>query len=350
MVGEAKSMQSSRFQAYTTTSVLSRVKKWSSFPWLKYLRMPETSKTASPLLCHRVSLLEQMSPIVGTIATIVLALLYGLPPHAVASFLLVGVTTALGVTLGFHRLFTHRSFATSKLVEWALMVLGCMAGQSAPFFWIATHRSHHQHSDEDGDPHSPHVREGQPLGFWRGFWHAHSGWVLTQVRYSADSIADLNRRPDLVWINRHWFLWYLVGLGIPAGVGFLVGGTVYDALIGLLCGGLLRQFVALQITFAVNSVTHIWGTQPYRTGDQSRNNFLVGLLALGEGWHNNHHAFPYSACHGFHWYQPDVTWCIIWGLERVGLVWQVKRPRPTATHPLHQAGRSGEVRLCDVDH
>jgi stearoyl-CoA desaturase (delta-9 desaturase) len=172
--------------------------------------MPTTSKTASPLLFHRVSLLEQMTPIIGTIATIVLAFLYGLPAHAVVSFFLVGVTTALGVTVGFHRLFTHRSFATSKFVEWTLMVLGCMAGQSAPFFWIATHRTHHQHSDEDGDPHSPHVREGLPLGFWRGFWHAHSGWVLTEVQYSADSISDLNRRPDLVWINRHWVVWYLV--------------------------------------------------------------------------------------------------------------------------------------------
>jgi len=130
----------------------------------------------------------------------------------------------------------------------------------------------------------------------------------------------------LAWIDRHWLPLYLVGLALPAVAGLIVGGTAYDALMGFLWGGLLRHFVALQATFAVNSITHVCGKRPYETADQSRNNLLIGILAFGEGWHNNHHAFPNSACHGFHWWQPDITWWVIWMMERVGLAWQVKRP------------------------
>ncbi len=266
---------------------------------------------------------------VGSTAAVGLAYFEGLPPHAIIAFAIMAVVTGVGITVGYHRLFTHRSFATPRPVEWVLMVLGCMAGQSSPFFWVATHRRHHKHSDQAGDPHSPYLLGDRKLGFLRGFYHAHGGWVYVNgFVYPRNTVRDLTRRADFAWIDRHWFHWYLLGMSLPAAAGFLIGGTAYDALIGFLWGGPLRHFAALQVTFAVNSVTHLWGSHPHDTGDQSRNNLLVGLLALGEGWHNNHHAFPYSARHGLRWWQPDASWCLIWIMERVGMAWKVKRPKP----------------------
>ena len=140
-----------------------------------------------------------------------------------------------------------------------------MAGQSSPFFWVATHRLHHRHSDADGDPHSPHTTGGRP-GLLRGFWHAHVGWLLARgFGYPPGAVRDLARRADLAWIDRHWLAWYLAGLAIPAAAGYAVGGTAYDALVGFLWGGLLRQFLVLQATLCVNSVNHLWGTRPYPT-------------------------------------------------------------------------------------
>jgi stearoyl-CoA desaturase (delta-9 desaturase) len=215
----------------------------------------------------------------------VVVCLYGLPMHAIASFFVIGFASGLGVTIGYHRLFSHRSFATYRWVERLLMILGCMAGQSSPFFWIATHRLHHRHSDTDGDPHSPFIANGRSLGLWRGFLHAHAGWFRSHGSgYPMETIPDLLRRADLTRIDRCWFLWYLVGLAIPAGVGYAIGGTAYDALIGFLCGGLLRHFVTIQTTCCVNSVNHLWGSRPYPT-DQSRNILITGILALVEGWH-----------------------------------------------------------------
>jgi stearoyl-CoA desaturase (delta-9 desaturase) len=253
--------------------------------------------------------------------------------------------TGFGVTLGFHRLFAHRSFATSRPVEWALTILGCAAGQSSPFFWVATHRRHHRLSDADGDPHSPHTAAGRRLGWWRGFWHAHLGWLGSGgFGYPTGAIPDLTRRPDLTWIDRHCFMWYGAGLLAPAAVSYVIGGTAYDALIGFLWGGLLRHFLVSHATFCVNSVNHLWGTRPYPTADDSRNNLVTGVLAFGEGWHNNHHAVPGSARHGLRWWQPDLSWWVLWGLERAGLIWRVRRPATDASsaspHPMRVGSQS----------
>src|SRR5262245_40591534 len=210
------------------------------------------------------------------------------------------------------------------------MILGCMGGQNSPFYWVAHHRTHHRHCDHDGDPHSPHIWAGRRLGLLRGLWHSFFNWIRSQgYSYQVSAVAHLTRRPDFVWIDRHWYLWYLVGLAIPELIGFLIGGTAYDALIGFLWGGLFRQFVVLYTQSLVNTVCHLWGSRPYETTDESRNNFLVGVICLGEGWHNNHHAFPASARHGFHWWQFDLTWYVLWLMERVGLAWDVKRPHST---------------------
>jgi stearoyl-CoA desaturase (delta-9 desaturase) len=256
--------------------------------------------------------------------------------------------TGFGVTLGFHRLLAHRSFATSRMVERALMILGCAAGQSSPLFWVATHRLHHRHSDADGDPHSPHAAGGRRPGRLRGFWHAHLGWVLGGgFGYDPGVVRDLARRADLARIDRHWAAWYAAGLAAPAAAGLAVGGTGYDALVGFLWGGLLRHFLVLQATLLVNSVNHLWGTRPYPTADESRNNVVTGLLAFGEGWHNNHHAFPWSARHGLRWWQVDVSWWVLWLMERAGLVWGVRRPdvarspRAAAAAAVPAAGATG---------
>ena len=293
--------------------------------------MSEASPIAFPTCRTVAGLPVELLPMLGGPIALAVVIANGVPPlHAMVSFAVLFVVTGLGITAGFHRLFTHRSFATSRPMEWFLMILGCTAGQSSPFFWIATHREHHQFTDLEGDPHSPYIWNGTLLGFWRGLWHSHVGWIPAGgYGYRSRYIADLTRRADLAWIDRTWFVWYLVGLAFPALVGYAIGGTAYDALMGFLCGGLLRHFASINTTFAVNSVTHLWGSQPYATGDQSRNNFLVGLFALGEGWHNNHHAFPSSARHGLHWTQPDLTWTLIWLFGRLGLVWDIKLPKET---------------------
>jgi stearoyl-CoA desaturase (Delta-9 desaturase) len=287
--------------------------------------MDDVSRTVSATYC---GLPAEIAPVIGAAVAVIVAALYGCPTHAVVTLAVMQVATGLGgATLGFHRLFSHRSFATFRSVECILMILGCMAG-SAPFFWIATHRAHHRHSDRDGDPHSPHIWAGRRLGFLRGFWHAYFEWLHSHgYSYPLTSVRDLTRRPDLVWIDRHWFMCYLVGLVIPGLAGFFVGGTAYDALIGFLLGGMFRHFLCLHSEFMLRAVCHLWGSRPYDTADQSRNNFLMGLITFGDGWHNNHHAFPNSARHGFHWWQPDLTWDVIRLMERVGLAWEVKRPR-----------------------
>jgi stearoyl-CoA desaturase (delta-9 desaturase) len=290
-------------------------------------RMNYVPRTASP---HCYGRPAELAPVIGAGVAVIAAVQYGRPTHAMITMLTMVLLTGLGVTLGYHRLFSHRSFATFRSLECVIMVLGCMAG-GAPFFWIATHRAHHRHSDQDGDPHSPHMWAGQRLGLLRGFWHSYFEWLHSYgYSYQLSAVRDLIRRPDLVWIDRHWFMWYLVGLAIPALIGFIVGGTLYDTLIGFLWGGLLRHFIALQFSFTVNAVCHLWGARPYDTPDRSRNNFLLGLVAFGDGWHNNHHAFPRSARHGFHWWQLDLTWSVIWLMERVGLAWHVQRPELAA--------------------
>lgn len=261
---------------------------------------------------------NHLLPFLGTVAAVALALREGIPLEVHGVTITMGLLAGLGITLGFHRLFTHHAFQTFTPIVWTLAVLGCMAGQSSMFFWVSEHRRHHRHSDGDGDPHSP--KHG-------GFWHAHVGWLLGRAyTWNPREIPDLVKRKDLAWIDRHTFFWYVAGLLLPAVVCGLVSGSAYGALLGFLWGGLLRQFVLQQITYSVNSASHLWGSQDYPSDDGSRNNWLVGLLALGEGWHNNHHAFPYSARHGLRWWQLDLSWYIIWAMERLGLAWNVRLP------------------------
>jgi stearoyl-CoA desaturase (delta-9 desaturase) len=248
------------------------------------------------------------------------------------------VLTALGVTVGFHRLFTHGSFRTYRPVQLALAVLGSMTVQGPLLKWVALHRRHHAHSDRPGDPHSPHLHGPGVLGLLRGLWHAHLGWVFQADPPGLDRyVKDLRASALLRGVSALFPAWVALGLVVPAAVGGLASGSWAGAGYGLAWGGLARVFLVHHMTWSVNSVCHLWGTRPYRSGDQSRDNLVLGVLALGEGWHNTHHAFPTSARHGLRWWQPDASYGVIRALGLVGLAWDVKQP----TRQAQLRGRRG---------
>jgi stearoyl-CoA desaturase (delta-9 desaturase) len=239
--------------------------------------------------------------------------------------------TALGVTVGYHRLFTHRAFETTRPVRFVLAVLGSMAVEGPLLKWVAMHRRHHQHSDGAGDPHSPHHHGEGLRGLIAGAWHAHVGWLFDRdpedlSRYVGDLQSDtLLRR-----VSGTWTVWSAVGLVLPALLGGLITWTWTGALLGFIWGGLVRVFLVHHLTWSINSVCHLWGTRPFRSHDESRNNPIFGFIGLGEGWHNNHHAFPTSARHGLRWWEFDASYWIIRGLELCGLAWKVKVPAADA--------------------
>ena len=239
--------------------------------------------------------------------------------------------TAVGITVGFHRLLTHRSFQTAKPVEYLFAVLGSMAVQGPVISWVADHRKHHAHTDEEGDPHSPHVGHGDGVrGVVAGLWHAHTGWLLSTQgradwkRYAPDLYEDRGMRT----ISRQFVPLILAGLALPALAGYLVSGTLAGAATGLLWGGLVRVFFVHHVTWSVNSVCHFSGRRRFDTDDRSTNVFWLALPSLGESWHHNHHAFPRSAVHGLKRWELDPSALIITAMEKLGLAHNVVRISP----------------------
>jgi stearoyl-CoA desaturase (delta-9 desaturase) len=249
----------------------------------------------------------------------------------IAIFVIMYVPIGLGITIGFHRLFTHRSFKTSGWLRAVFAVLGTMAIEGPVVAWVADHRKHHAYSDRQGDPHSPHVDHG---GGWRGavrgLLHAHVGWLFdhsergARERFAPDLLAD----PVITFVDRTFVVWSLLGLGIPFGLGALIGGTVAAGLEGMLWGGAVRIFVLHHVTYSINSLCHFFGRRRFATSDHSRNLLWLTLFSFGEAWHNNHHAFPTSAVHGLGRRDIDVSGSLILALERAGLVWDVQRVSP----------------------
>jgi len=234
-----------------------------------------------------------------------------------ALFVGFALLTGIGTGVGYHRLLTHRSFETRPSIKLILLALGAMALPTRPLDFAANHLKHHAFADREGDPHSP----------LDGLFHAHLGWILAasppdRERYCKKLLAD----PVVVFVDRTAVFWFGLGLVIP----FLVAGWP-----GLLWGGLIRCGYHNHVTFAVNSICHTFGTRPFATNDESRNNWLLGLLAFGEGWHNNHHAFPAMAYHGMGWRQPDFNGLVIRALAALGLAWNVKRPSPALVARRH---------------
>jgi stearoyl-CoA desaturase (delta-9 desaturase) len=240
--------------------------------------------------------------------------------------------SGLGITVGFHRLFTHRSFKTSRPVRALLAVLGSMAVEGPVIEWVATHRKHHRFSDADGDPHSPHVDQAPGWrGALRGLGHAHLGWMFrgkdmaNPARYAKDLLADR----DLRFISRTFPLWVVAGLALPFFLGLALTGSLAGGLTALLWGGAVRVFLLHHITFSINSLCHFFGRRPFATGDESRNLAWLAPLAFGEAWHNNHHAFPTSARHGLGRHQADPSAWFIAALARAHLAWDVVQITPT---------------------
>jgi stearoyl-CoA desaturase (delta-9 desaturase) len=242
------------------------------------------------------------------------------------------VLTGLGITVGFHRLFTHRSFQTTPAMRGALAILGSAAIEGPVISWVADHRKHHAFSDEDGDPHSPHGHGHGLRGALLGLWHAHVGWIFrhehrgAHSRYARDLLAD----PVIAFVHRTFLVWALGGLAAAFALGWLIGGSLTTALTGLLWGGAVRMFLLHHVTYSINSICHVFGRRPFETRDRSGNVGWLALASLGESWHNNHHAFPTSAHHGLRRSQIDLSALVIRGLERAGLAWDVKRAAPRA--------------------
>src|SRR6476469_1363064 len=238
------------------------------------------------------------------------------------------LATAIGITVGFHRLLTHRSFQTSKPLEYTFAVLGSMAVQGPVISWVADHRKHHAHTDSEGDPHSPHVGHRSGMrGVAAGLWHAHAGWLMSTQgradwkRYAADLSEDRGMR----LIARQFVPLVLLTLLLPALAGDVASGTVAGAATGLLWGGLVRIFFVHHVTWSVNSVCHFFGRRRFDTDDRSTNVFWLALPSLGESWHNNHNAFPRSARHGMRRGELDPSAAIIFVMEKVGLARKVVR-------------------------
>jgi stearoyl-CoA desaturase (Delta-9 desaturase) len=246
-------------------------------------------------------------------------------------FAIMYVLTGLGVTVGFHRHLTHRSFKTSRPLRGVLAVLGSAAIEGPVISWVADHRKHHVFSDQEGDPHSPHVgHDGGWRGAIKGLAHAHMGWLFIHTgrgahkRYARDLIAD----PVVHFVHRTFIVWALAGLGLAFWLGWAIGGTFYAGLTGLLWGGGVRMLVVHHVTYSINSLCHFFGRRRFSTDDESRNLLWLAPLSFGESWHNNHHAFPTSAMHGLRRWELDPSAIVIVSLEKLGLVWDVVRVEP----------------------
>jgi stearoyl-CoA desaturase (delta-9 desaturase) len=272
---------------------------------------------------HRISnLIGVVAPFLGLLAAIVL--LWNRAVDGIDLALLAGgyVLIGLGVTVGYHRLLTHRSFQTYKPVEYLFAVLGSMSVQGSVITWVADHRKHHAHTDEEGDPHSPHVGHGTGL---KGLVHAHVGWLFDEHgraerrKYAPDLYED----PGMRRIDKSFELLALATLLVPAALGFLLHGNAAGAARGLVWGGLVRVFLLHHITWSINSVCHFFGRRRFEVDDHSTNVAWLALLSFGESWHHNHHAFPRAAAHGMRWWELDVSGWVIRALRRLGLAWNV---------------------------
>ena len=284
-----------------------------------------------PTVDKIANLVAVILPFIATIAAVVLFWNQIVTPADLVILLVMYLITGLAITVGFHRLLTHRSFQTSKPVEYAFAILGSMSVQGPVITWVADHRKHHAHTDKPGDPHSPHVGHGDGVkGVMAGLWHAHIGWSMSEhgradeQRYARDLYED----PGMQFISRN-FLWFLLlSLAIPTLAGYLVSGTLAGAATGLLWGGLVRIFFVHHITWSINSVCHFLGTRRFDVDDESRNVFWLALPSFGEAWHHNHHAFPRSAQHGLKRWELDPSAWVITGLEKIGLAKKVVRISP----------------------
>ncbi len=312
----------------TRSSASTRSSK--SNPSAKCSVLPNAKPNAS-LAVKLVTLVVILLPLVGLIAAIASVWGWGFTWVELVTLVVMYALTGFGITIGYHRLFTHRSFEAVRPVKFILGALGSMSVEGPLLKWVAVHRQHHHHSDKEHDPHSPHHHGGGVWGVLCGFAHAHLGWMFKADHPGLfNYVRDLQSDRLVRVVSKLFGLWVLLGLLIPAAIGGLITGSWSGALLGFLWGGLARIFLVHHVTWSVNSVCHMWGGQPYDSKDDSRNNAVCGILALGEGWHNNHHAFPTSARHGLAWWQIDFSYMVIYIMKKMHLAWHVRVPSPDA--------------------
>jgi len=278
---------------------------------------------------RRHFLLYNVTP--GALSLVACGLLFVRPVSAIdgALFGALWLMTGLGISAGYHRLFTHKSWDAPRLVRATLAVWGSMAGMGPVISWAAIHRRHHECADGEGDMHSPNLHGKGARGRIRGFIHAHFTWMARHPYANVAFYApDLLRDRTLVWIGRRYHTWVAAGVLVPTLVGGLVSGSWWGALTGFLWGGAVRMWVVGNSIWALNSVLHTMGSRRFQEHptDESRNSWLLALFAWGEGWHNNHHSFPASASFGLDWYRADLSYWFIRSLALVGLASDVRVP------------------------
>jgi stearoyl-CoA desaturase (delta-9 desaturase) len=276
-------------------------------------------------------------PFLGFVVAVVLCWHRFVEPIDLALLAVGYAATGLGITVGFHRLLTHRAFQTYPAVRYALAVFGTLAVEGSVIKWVTDHRKHHNFADEEGDPHSPHEAG---LGAFRGLWHAHAGWLFTTVgqadrrRYGADLLKDRGIRA----IDAAEKPLIAASLALPFLLGLLIKGTLTGALVTLVWAGLVRIFLLHHATFSINSICHFFGRRRFETADESTNVGWLSLATFGESWHNNHHAFPTSAFHGLRGRELDLGGQLIRALERLGLAWDVVRVSPEGQRSVGRPG------------
>jgi len=280
----------------------------------KLLKYANLGAVVVPFIAFLVAIVLLWNKAIGTIDLAIMFVMY--------------CVTGLGVTVGYHRLLTHRAFQTSKPVEYAFAIAGSMALEGPPIAWVADHRLHHAHTDEEGDPHSPHVGNGSGL---KGLWYAHAGWLMkTQGesdfrKYAPELIEDKGMR----WISRNFLLFVGLGLLIPFIAGFVLHGfSLTAALWTLLWAGFVRVFFIHHVTWSINSICHFFGKRRFDLEDKSTNVAWLSLVTFGESWHHNHHAFPRSARQGLGRWELDPSAMFIWTLEKLGIAKDVVRISP----------------------
>ena len=268
-------------------------------------------------------------PRLGILAAIIAAIWWEktVTPFDIAICVGMYILTIWGVSVGYHRLFSHRAFKTGPVMRALIGIAASISTQGPIISWVSHLRQHHIYSDQPGDVHSPHLHGEDLWGRIQGAWHSHFGWMIgaswvEPLPYT----KDLKNDPVIQAVDRFHLVWILLSLVLPTAIGGAVFGSWEGALRGLIWGGAIRIMLSFQGTISVNSICHLLGNRPFGTSDLSRNNALIAFITLGEGWHNNHHAFPYSAQFGIHWWQYDFAWWTIAVMERLGLVWDVKRP------------------------
>ncbi|MCU1495415.1 MAG: Stearoyl-CoA 9-desaturase [Acidimicrobiaceae bacterium] len=299
-----------------------------------------TVRERTSLVSRIVTVVAVVVPAGGILSAA--GLLWGVAfePLDLVLFLALYVLTGLGITVGYHRYFTHRSFEAGPVVKVSLAILGAMTLQGPLTQWVTDHRKHHARSDAEGDPHSPHLAGAGFVGAVKGLWHAHMGWMFSTKGMERGEVygRDLFEDRTIRLIDRLYVVWVAISIGLPFLIGYAVTGSAARGVEAMVWAGLVRIFAFEHATFAVNSICHTFGRRTYEARDQSRNNWFVAVLTFGEGWHNNHHAFPRSARHGLQGLQLDVSWIVIRALERCHLARNIRVP---TTAQLARAVRAG---------